>query len=318
MRIPHRLARAAATVIFVIACGSVGAQERRSVGDGVVETVARRAKPREPSPPPSLRVDVNRVFIPVTVTDQYDRQQQGLKKQDFRVFEDGVEQPISEFFQDESPVSMGVILDSSNSMKEKFELSRRAITAFLRLCPAGDEFFLVTVQDRPELVHAFTDQPEEIDAGMQLVVPKGWTALYDGMYLAINHLKRSLNGQRVLLVLSDGGDNNSRYSESEIRETIRESGVRIFSVSVLGRSASMERFSEDSGGRAFQAHKLEELPDLAVKISALVHGEYVLGFSPMNDSRDGKYHAIKVQVATPEEGVRPHVTWRHGYYAPVQ
>jgi VWFA-related protein len=263
-------------------------------------------------------MDVNRVFIPVTVTDHYDRQIQELKKQDFRIFEDGVEQPISEFFQDESPVSMGVILDASNSMKEKFELSRRAITALLRLCPAGDEFFLVTVQDRPELLHAFTDQPEEIDAGMRSVVPKGWTALYDGMYLAINHLKRSLNGQRVLLVLSDGGDNNSRYSESEIRETIRESGVRIFSVSVLGRSSSMEKFSEDSGGRAFQVHKLEELPDLAVKISALVHGEYVLGFSPVNEPRDGKYHAIKVQVTPPEEGVRPHVTWRHGYYAPVQ
>jgi Ca-activated chloride channel family protein len=263
-------------------------------------------------------MDVNRVFIPVTVTDQDDKRIVGLKGEDFRISEDGAPQAISEFFMDEAPASMGVLLDSSSSMKDKFDLSKKAIASFLRLCPPLDEYLLVTVQDRPQLVHAFTDHVEDIQGVMDAVTPNGWTALYDGIYLAVNHLKRGLWSQHALLVLSDGGDNNSRYSESEIRDTIRESGVRVFSVSVLGRSGSMERFSEESGGRAFQAHRLEELPDLAWKISELVHGEYVIGFSPANHPRDGKYHTIKVQLAPSPENKSLHVTWRHGYYAPVQ
>jgi VWFA-related protein len=177
---------------------------------------------------------------------------------------------------------------------------------------------LVTVKDRPELEYAFTDQAEDIEAAMDAVKAKGLTALYDGMYLAINHLIRGLYSQHALLVLTDGEDNNSRYSESEIRVLIRESGVRIFSVSVLGRSSSLEKFSEESGGRAFQAHKLDELPELAYKVSGLIHGEYVLGFTPPKRPRDGKYHVIKVQLVPSEETRTLHVTWRHGYYAPVQ
>jgi len=263
-------------------------------------------------------MDVNRVFIPVTVTDQHDSQVEGLQKQDFRLFEDGVEQEISEFFIDETPVSLGVLLDSSNSMTRKWDLSKQMIFSFLKLCPPQDDYLLVTVQDRPELAHPFTSYPEDIEKEMGTVTPKGWTALYDGMYLAIHHLRGALNAQRALLVVSDGGDNNSRYSESEIRDLIRESGVRIFSVSILERSQAMERFSEESGGHAFQAHKLEELSELAYKASALMHGEYVLGFSPGNRPRDGKYHSVKIQVAQPADGSRIHATWRHGYYSPVQ
>ena len=319
MRMPHRRTKSALAAGIALMCAPVVAQERPIAGDSVTTTVStRRANVREQSPPPSLRVDVNRVLVPVTVTDQNDKQKPGLRKEDFRLFEDGVAQEISEFFEDDAPVSVGVLLDSSSSMKEKFDLSKQAISAFLRLCPREDEYFLVTVQDQPELAYSFTSQVEEIDAAMRAVTPKGWTALYDGIYLAISHLKRALRNERALLVLSDGGDNNSRYSESEIREAIRESGVRIFSVSVLGHSGSMERFSDESGGRAFQAHKLEELPELAHKISALVHGEYVLGFSRASYARDGKYHRIKVQLAPSEEASRLHVTWRHGYYAPVQ
>jgi VWFA-related protein len=318
MQVLSRWARAvlASSVAFV--CASVTAQERPSVGDGTAATISsRRTKAKETSPPPSLRVDVNRVFIPVTVTDQNDNKIEGLEQRQFRIFEDGVEQQISEFFEDEAPVSMGLVLDSSRSMREKFDLSRQAIGAFLRLCPPNDEYFLVTVQDRPELAYAFTDQVEDIEAAMA-VKAKGLTALYDGMYLAINHSRRGLYSQHALLVLTDGDDNNSRYSESEIRVLIRESGVRIFSVSVLGRSGSLERFSEESGGRAFQAHKLDELPELAHKVSNLIHGEYVLGFTPPNRPRDGKYHTIKVLLAPAEETKALHVTWRHGYYAPVQ
>jgi Ca-activated chloride channel homolog len=263
-------------------------------------------------------MDVNRVLIPVTVTDTYGRQVQGLRKQDFRLFEDGAEQTISEFFVDEEPLSVGIVLDASNSMAAKIDPSKQAISAFLRLSSPEDEFFLITIQDRPELVQAFTSSPAEIEQEMAGVRAQGWTALYDGMYLGISHLKRSTYTRRALVVLTDGGDNNSRYTESELRRLVRESDARIFSVSVLGRSPSMERLAEESGGQVFHIRRLSELSDLAVALDAAIHDEYVVGFSTANQVRDGKYHTVRVEVAQPSDGSRLHAAWRHGYYAPLQ
>jgi Ca-activated chloride channel family protein len=135
------------------------------------------------------------------------------------------------------------------------------------------------------------------------------------MYLGVNDARRASLDNRALLVLSDGGDNNSRYSESELRNMVRETDVRIFSVSVGGKSASVERIAEESGGRTFYAHKAADLPDLAASISALMHSHYVVEFSPALTARDGKYHSIRIEVAG---GSGLHASWRHGYYAPLQ
>src|ERR1051325_1799153 len=166
---------------------------------------------------PSLRMDVNRVFIPVTVTDAYGRKVEGLGKDDFRIFEDGAQQTISEFFVDDSPVSVGIALDASHSMTDKIDASRKAMVSFIKLSAPEDEFFLITVQDHPELVHTFTRDAEEIQHEMDGVRTQGWTALYDGMYLGVNHARHANRDNRALVVLSDGGDNNSRYTESEIK-----------------------------------------------------------------------------------------------------
>jgi Ca-activated chloride channel homolog len=282
-----------------------------------IRPLPHRGELRE-GPATSLRMDVNRVLIPVTVTDTYGRQVQGLRKQDFRLFEDGAEQTISEFFVDEEPLSVGIVLDASNSMAAKIDPSKQAISAFLRLSSPEDEFFLITIQDRPELVQAFTSSPAEIEQEMAGVRAQGWTALYDGMYLGISHLKHSIHSRRALVVLTDGADNNSRYTESELRRLVRESDARIFSVSVVGRSPSMERLAEESGGQVFHIRRLSELSDLAVALNAAVHDEYVVGFSTANQVRDGKYHTVRVEVAQPSDGSRLHAAWRHGYYAPLQ
>jgi Ca-activated chloride channel homolog len=278
---------------------------------------SRRPERNEPQVP-SLRMDVNRVFIPVTVTDTAGRRVDGLQKQDFRILQDGVQQAVSEFFVDDAAASIGIVLDTSNSMRDKITPAKQALGAFLRLSLPGDEFSLVTVQSQPALAHAYTTDVEEIEREMSAVQPQGWTALYDGMYLGINHSKHAARDNRVLVVLSDGGDNNSRYTESEMKSLVRESDVRIFSVSILGRSPSLEKLAEESGGRAFHVHKLAELPDVAAAMSAVVHGEYVVGFSPANVTRDGKYHAVKVEVAQQAEGTRRYASWRHGYYAPIR
>jgi Ca-activated chloride channel homolog len=266
----------------------------------------------------SLRVDVSRVMVPVMVTDSDDHMVEGLKKQDFRVLEDGVPQEVTEFFENDSPVSVGIVLDSSNSMRNKFDSARQAVAAFLRRGLLGDRFFLVAVHDRPELVHTFTSDVEEIEREMKPMLPYGWTALYDGMFLGIDRLKRPTDLRRVLLVLSDGGDNNSRYTESEIRNLIQESDVRVFTISILERSSALEKLAERSGGRAFRVHKIEDVVDKAAELSSLVHREYVLGFKPTSKNRDGKYHNVKVELTQLADRARFHTSWRHGYYAPLQ
>ena len=305
-----------ASIVLVLALAGIQlagmAQERPS---NITPRTSRHRNERRDAFAPSLRMDVSRVLIPVTVTDTYGHKVEGLRKEDFRVFENGVQQDVSEFFVDESPASVGIVLDASNSMSNKIDHARNALSSFLRMSLPREEFILISVQDRPELVHAFTTEVEEIEHEMEAVRTRGWTALYDGIYLGINHAKRASRDNRVLLVLSDGGDNNSRYTESEIRNVVRESDVRIFSVSALGRSPSMERLAEESGGRAFHIHNLNELSSLSVSMSALIHGEYVVGFSPAIGSRDGKYHTIKVALTQPE-GL--HASWRHGYYGPSQ
>jgi VWFA-related protein len=243
---------------------------------------------------------------------------EGLRKQDFRLLEDGVEQDLSDFFIEDGPISIGVVLDVSASIRNKLAEARQTIGEFLGLSLPGDEFFLVTFRDQPEIVHGFTTKPEDIEADLATVQPSGWTALYDAMVLAINHMKQAGRSRRVLLVLTDGGDNNSRYSQAEVKNLIREANVRILSISVQSHSPILDKLAAESGGRAYQARKLEELPEVAAAAGAEAHAEYVLGFIPANELRNGKYHTVKVEVVPPVADPRLHVSWRRGYYAPLQ
>jgi VWFA-related protein len=267
---------------------------------------------------PSLRTDVNRVLTPVMVTDSYGRKAEGLHKEDFKIFQDGVEQPISEFSSEQSPVSIGIVLDCSNSMTNKIDTAKKMLGSLLRLSLPGDEFFLITVHDQPELLQGFTSKMEAVEHEMTTVPVYGWTALFDAMYMGINHEKRAKNTERALVVLTDGGDNNSRYTESELRREVREADVRIYSISVVGNSSVVEKLAEESGGRAFHAKHINDLPELAGDVSDAIHGQYVLGYAPTITSRDGKYHSVKVQVTQPTDGTRYRLAWRHGYFAPLQ
>lgn len=265
-----------------------------------------------------IRADANRVLISTTVTDPYGRPVEGLRKQDFRLLEDGVEQDLSDFFIEDGPISIGIVLDVSASIRNKLAETRQTIGEFLGFSLPGDEFFLVTFRDQPEIVHGFTTKPEDIEAELAGVQPSGWTALYDAMVLAINNMKRAGRNRRVLLVLTDGGDNNSRYSQAEVKNLIREANVRILSISVQSHSTILDKLAAESGGRAYQARKLEELPEVAAAAGAEAHAEYVLGFIPANELRNGKYHTVKVEVVPPVADPRLHVSWRRGYYAPLQ
>jgi Ca-activated chloride channel homolog len=266
----------------------------------------------------SLRVDVNLVLIPVMATDPYERPVRGLKKSDFHVFEDGVEQEISQFFSQEEPVSIGIVLDASASMRKKMDESRRAILEFMKVSTPGDEFSLLKFNDRPVSMGPFTTDTKDIENILPSVQAEGWTSLFDAIYLGINQMKHATHARKVLLVLSDGGDNNSRYTQREIVNLVKEADVRIFSISIFDKSSSLEAITEESGGRAFRVRKLEELPDLAATVSEELHSEYVLGFAPAERPIDGKYRRVKVTAVPHTAGGQPvRTSWKRGYYSPA-
>jgi Ca-activated chloride channel homolog len=266
----------------------------------------------------SIRVDVNLVQIPVMVTDPYEHPVLGLKKSDFHVFEDGVEREISQFISEEAPISVGIVFDSSASMRPKMDQSVQAVREFLKMSLPGDEFFLTKFSDRPQAVFGFTTEAKDIEDGLSSIQPAGWTALFDAISLGIHQMKHAALSRKVLLVMSDGGDNDSRYTERELRELVKEADVRIFSISILDRSSSLETLAEESGGRAFRVRKLDDLPELASNISVQLHSQYLLGYTPAGRPNDGLYRKVKVELAQPSATSRLRASWKHGYYSPTQ
>lgn len=297
-----------------------------SVGPDVLEGQARvsivpRGRPAQQPAGGDIRVDVNAVLVPVTVTDLLGKPILGLTSDAFHVSEDGVEQQVARVVNQDVPLSVGFIFDSSKSMTDKLEKSRDAIGRLLELSTPADEYFLVEFNDQPKLLSAFTPLPHDIANALLTVQPVGWTALLDAIQLSVNQMKKARNSRRVLVVLSDGGDNNSRYNEREIRSLLREGNVSLYAIGILGRmvtAAAMKLLSslaEETGGRLFPVHHLNDLPDAVEKLNTAVRDQYMLAYYPTNSARDGKYRRIHVNVAKPNLG-SVHVSWRYGYYAP--
>jgi Ca-activated chloride channel homolog len=274
------------------------------------------AKSLEPAPRTSLRVDSNTVLVPVTVTDSADQPVTDLSLNSFRLFEDNIEQTIVSLHRDEGPVSVGFIFDTSSSMKNRMDRSIAAIQQFLNTLMPKDEFFLIRFADQPALVTNFTQDPDLILSELSMIQPLGWTALNDAIFLGVHQMKLAKNPRRALIVLTDGGDNNSRYTDTDVRNLIRESDLRVYSIGLFERPHFLEKLGMDSGGRAYWAHRLEDLPKTIEKLSRDFRNEYVLGYAPKGRGNDGKYRSVRVQVMKTIEGLPLNVFWRRGYYAP--
>lgn len=278
----------------------------------------------------NIRVDTNLVLIPVTVTDPLNRFVTGLDRGDFRLFEDKVEQNITQFASDDAPLSIGLVFDTSGSMGAKLAKSRQAAAQFFKTANPEDEFFLVQFNDRPELTVPFTHQTEEIQNRLAFTQAKGRTALLDGVYIAMNQMKKAKNSRKAILILSDGGDNSSRYTESEVKNAVREADVQIYAIGIFepiharGRTAEelsgpglLSELAEQTGGRHFAVENINELPDIAAKIGIELRNQYVIGYSPSNPNRDGKYRRVTIKINQPR-GLPPlRPFWRQGYYAPA-
>ena len=288
-----------------------------------------RKKPQEKQAAPvgaNIRVDTTLILVPVAVNDPLNRPVSGLERENFRVYEDKVEQQIVQFAMDDDPVAVGLVFDTSGSMGDKLSRSRMAAKEFFHISNPEDEFFLVEFDNAPRLVVPLTSDTGTIEDHLAFSRSKGSTALLDAIYLALHEMKRSKKNKKALLIISDGGDNHSRYSQKEVTDVVRESDVLIYSIGVFGGGGTAEeasgpgllsRVSEQTGGRLFEANAAE-LPDIAKKIGIELRNRYILGYSPQNQIRDGKYHRIEVKMIPPRGLPKLHAHWRLGYNAPVE
>ena len=277
-----------------------------------------------------IKMNVEMALVNVTVTDPYSRLVTGLDRENFKVYEDGVEQEIAAFSSEDVPISIGLIFDMSGSMADKVDKARQAAIQFMRTANPRDEFFLVSFNDRAELTSRFTSSIEELESRMMFTLAKGRTALLDAIYLGLSQMRGAKNGKRALLIISDGGDNHSRYNEADIRNFLKEADCQlyamgIFDVNDMGRTTEerygpslLSELAEMTGGRVFPVSSLGDLPDIAAKIGMELRNQYVLGYKPSDVRHNGTWRKIKVKLLAPK-GLPPlNVYAKTGYYAPAQ
>lgn len=279
----------------------------------------------------NIVVNTTLVVIPVTVTDPSNRFVLGLEKDDFTLFEDNVAQKIVHFSGEDAPLSVGVIVDTSGSMDMKMDTSFRAVSEFLKTMNAQDEAFLVQVGDKAEVLQGFTGDMHLIQDKVTSLKSGGLTALLDGIQLGVQEMKKAKNPRKALVLVSDGGDNNSRYTPDDIKNIVRQADTQIFAFGVFdpillpGLSSEivsgprlLAQIADQTGGRAYGASEFGQLPGIAEKIAIELRNQYVLGYYPKNEARDGQYRHVEVKIRQPPGLAKVKARWRLGYYAPSQ
>jgi Ca-activated chloride channel family protein len=258
--------------------------------------------------------------------DPYDRFVTGLRKEHFEIYDEKIKQEIVFFAEEDTPLTIGVVFDVSGSMKEKIDRARIALRRFIETSHADDEFFLIGFNERAELIQDFTRSGEQVVSRLALREPSGRTALYDASYLAIEKVSRGQHHRRAILIVSDGMDNSSRYTYSQLRDQVRETGVQIYAIGIFGafhRASSeesvgrsiLEEITSMTGGRAFFPENPVELDDVITRIALELRHQYSIGFYPTNVAYDGSWHRVRIKVLPPRG--MPRLKWRarEGYYA---
>lgn len=305
----------------------------------VKESGSAKEKPKEQSgdaqQKPGTEVDdkvpvitnTDLITFTVTVTDLYGRFVSGLSKNAFTIFDNKEAQEISYFSDDDSPVSVGVIFDVSGSMSgDKVRRARDALAHFIQTSHDRDEYFLIGFNSRAQLLMDRTRDGNAVLDKLTFVQTKNNTALYDACYLGVERVQRGTHGKRALLLISDGQDNNSRYTFNELRRVLKESDVVLYSVGILGGSdvgsslgmegqSILDELAGVSGGKAFYPRSAAEMDDIFEQIALELRHQYSIGYRPKNFVNDGKWHRIKVKVNPPRGLPRLFVRSREGYYA---
>lgn len=291
------------------------------------------AAPAQDSPPAgsSLRVDVDLVLLQVTVTDASGRFLRGLKAENFRVYDNGVEQAIHHFTTEDLPFSMGLVLDRSGSMTMMIDEVYQAAFHTIKASKSADEFFISTFNEVFEMRQDLSTDRELLEKRLKGVVADGRTALYDAVLTAVQHIQKGRYDKKALLVVTDGADNSSRIYFSDLLDRIRQENVVIYVVGLFGMASKvgldLEREStvreltelaEATGGQAYFPRTMKECEQACVAIAEELRQQYGLGYYPHPRQRDGSWHTLQVQLELPADlsGKAPTPRTRTGYFAP--
>ncbi len=276
----------------------------------------------------SIRVNSELVLIPVSVLDHRGQPVVGLQKDSFTVLDNDTEQVITHFAMEDAPISVGFVVDASASMLGKMEKSREAVKRFLNTANSEDEFFLVRFNSRADLVVDLTRDADELQKQIRSIQPSGGTALLDAIRFSITQMKTAKNARKLLIIVSDGGDNSSRYTRSDLRTLVREADIQIYAIGIFDPVDMRSRTPEETngpdllqevttqtGGRLFEVSNVNEMPKFAVELSRAIRAQYLLGYAPNFPRHDGKYHRVEVKLAQPQGSPNLKASWRRGYYS---
>ena len=299
-------------------------------------TAATAQNKPEPSPSPlrlgnelegTVLTNTDLVTLTVTVTDPYGRYVSGLNKNAFSILDQKEPQEITYFSDADAPVSVGVIFDLSGSMSgDKIKRAREALSKFIQTSHNSDEYFLIAFNSKAQLLLDKTRDGNAVLDKLTFVETKSQTALYDAVYLGVNKVQRAQHSKRALIVISDGQDNNSRFTFDNVRRLLKESDVTVYGVGILsgsdaGSSLGMEgqgildEMCSVSGGKAFFPRTATEMDDIFEQIALELRHQYSIGYKPKNFVNDGKWLRVKVTVARTRGLPRLFVRSKEGYYA---
>ena len=292
--------------------------------------ITHRSAPRSltESPIPSFKTRADLIIVPVSVTDAMNRIVLGLEKENFQIYENRRLQFVETCSNEDAPISLAILLDTSGSMQGKLDQAREAIHLFVNEANPEDELFVIAFSDSPIQLVDVGSSPEQIDNELLYTVSKGSTALFDAVYLAFANMRNARYARKAILLISDGGDNHSHYTERDIRRIAKESDVMIYGIGIYDHYfETMEErlgpqllgdLSSLTGGTAFVIEDPGDLPDAVVKIGIELRNLYILSYAPRTSPRDGKWHKIKVKLLRPKVFPAVEVHAREGYYATAE
>jgi Ca-activated chloride channel family protein len=270
-----------------------------------------------------IRVDVDLVLVPVAVTDVMNRPVLKLTKQNFALYEGEKPQEIRYFMADDGPISIAVLFDVSRSMTDKIETERAAIHEFFKNANPEDEYFAIAFSNRPRLLAGPTGSTDEVEERLAAVQPGGTTAMLDAIFLAESHLRFARYQRKAIVIISDGVDNNSRYTLRELKRFVEESDIQIYAMGLfetflfnsleekLGKKWLSE-ITDRTGGRTITVQDRAKLPEAATIISREMRNQYILGYRPI--AGDGKWRGIRVTVTSPaDKSLQAY--YKRGYYS---
>jgi len=280
-------------------------------------TAASAVQGQSLMPESTVRVDLDLVVVPVTVTDQQGGLVRNLDADRFRLWEDRIEQDVGYFSRESVPTSIGIVLDTSDSMNTAADAAHQAVEAFLSAGSTEDEYFLIEFSDQPQLREDFTHDVSRLHNRVIRTAPEGQTALYDAVYRAISKVQQGRHARKALLIVTDGEDNNSRYSRSNLENYVRESGVQLYTLGIASSFGKgvLRELADLTGGQAVFADEDDDLESIARDMAVTMSSQYMLGYVSTNRDRNGEWREVRVRVQGEVVDEAFTVQAKRGYYA---